>query len=126
MHKSKHHLAEPDVQNRNQYQTFRLTESEAAELVDHARAAGLSVSELVRRRVLGHPAPVAAAPELNRLAWAEMSKTTANLNQLCHHLNEIRVRGIVEVLNLMMVKSLLELVVEKVQKLRNELIGAPA
>lgn len=35
--------------------TFRLSETDRKDLVEQASAAGLSVSEYVRRRALGHP-----------------------------------------------------------------------
>lgn len=35
--------------------TFRLSEKDRKDLVDQATAAGLSVSEYIRRRALGHP-----------------------------------------------------------------------
>ena len=124
MHKSKHHLAEPNAKNRDRYQTFRVDESEARELVDHASAAGLSVSQLVRRRALGQPAPQAAAPELNRRAYQELARTAANLNQLTHHMNEARVAGQTQVLDLVQVKSLLQKALFEVSALRADLLGA--
>ena len=124
MHKSKHHLAPADDENRNQYQTFRLTVGEAGELVGHAVAAGISVSELVRRRVLGHAAPVAAAPALNREAYAQLARSASNLNQLTHHLNMAQVAGQSEAIELATVRALLEKLLFEVSKLRAELLGA--
>ena len=124
MHKSKHHFCEGDVGSRNRYQTFRLTEREASELVDHARASGHSVSQLVRLRALGQAAPQAAAPELNRRAYEELARTTGNLNQLAHHMNEVRIAGQTQVVDLVQVKSLLQKTLSQVAGLRADLLGA--
>ena len=123
MHKSKHHFADGEAGSRNRYQTFRLTESEAGELVEHARSSGHSVSQLVRLRVLGQPAPVAAAPELNRAAYEELARTAANLNQLAHHLNEVRVASAAEIIDLVQVKALVQKALAEVADLRAELLG---
>ena len=124
MHKSKHHFADGEAGSRNRYQTFRLTESEAGELVEHARTSGHSVSQLVRLRVLGQPAPVAAAPELNRAAYAELARTAGNLNQLAHHLNVVRVAGKSEIIDLVQVKTLVQKALFEVSALRADLLGA--
>ena len=124
MHKSKHHLAEPDEKNRDRYQTFRVTEGEARELVNHASAAGLSVSQLIRRRALGQPAPQAAAPELNRIAYQELARTAANLNQIAHHLNQTQVSGRAEIFDLVQVKALVQKALSQVAGLRADLLGA--
>ena len=125
MHKSKHHSGEPgrDGQARDRYCTFRLREMEATELADHAAASGRSVSQLVRLRVIGQPPPVAAAPLANRKMYEDLARTTANLNQLCHHLNEAAARGLPEVLQLVEVKTLLVGVMKRVSALRADLLG---
>jgi hypothetical protein len=124
VHKSKHHFGEAAVQHRNRYQTLRVTEDESRELVEHARYAGLSVSQLVRQRALGQRAPVAAAPALNREAYQELSRTASNLNQLTHHLNQVQLSGQVQVIDLAQVRALLEKTIDQVAALRADLVGA--
>ena len=124
MHKSKHHFAAGEAGSRNRYQTFRLTEREASELVDHARASGHSVSQLVRMRALGQAAPRAAAPEVNRGAYQELARTAANLNQLAHHLNQTQVSGRAEIFDLVQVKALVQKALSQVAGLRADLLGA--
>ena len=126
MHKSKFHSGEPgrNGQVRDCYQTFRLTESEAAELAEHAGATGLSVSQLVRERVLGKPPPVAAAPLANHeLAW-QLSKTNGNFNQFVQHLNEARASGQYPVIDLEKGIDLVMKVDQNVKTLRADLTGA--
>ena len=126
MHKSKFHSGEAgrDGQVRDRYCTFRLTDLEAVELAEHAESSGRSVSQLVRLRVTGQPPPVAAAPLANRQMYEDLARTTANLNQLCHHLNDASARGLPEVLELVEVKTLVVDVLTKVNTLRADLIGA--
>jgi hypothetical protein len=60
-----------------------LNDSELA-VVDSVKS-GLRRAEVVRMLINGNlPAPI---PELNALAWTELSKSAANLNQIAHHLN---------------------------------------
>ena len=111
-------------ENRTVFHTVRFAPDEAAEVVEHAQAVGLSVSALMRARVLGHALPRGAAPTLNLTAWRELAGTAANLNQLSHHLNHSAlVTGRAEV-DLAEVKNLVELVNEKLKKVRLQLIGA--
>lgn len=124
MHKSKHHFGSAEVASRSRYQTVRVTEAEARELVEHARSAGLSVSQLLRHRALGQRAPVAAAPALNREAYAELARTASNLNQLAHHLNQVQVSGQAQVIDLAAVRALIQKAIDEVAKLRTELVGA--
>lgn len=125
MHKSKNHCQDADSERaRTSYQTFRVTPAESAELVGHARAAGLSVSQLVRSRVLGLRAPVAAAPLLNRQAYTELARTAANLNQLAHHLNQVQVSGQAQVIDLAAARALIQKTLDELAGLRADLIGA--
>lgn len=62
--------------------TFRLTPAERDELKDHAHLARISVSALVRHRVLGLPAPKAAVPTINSQVYTELGRVGNNLNQL--------------------------------------------
>ena len=126
MHKSKFHSGEPgkDGQARDRYQTFRLTESESAELAEHAGQCGRSVSQLVRLRVLGQPPPVAAAPAANREMYTELAGSASNLNQFMHRINEARARGEHHVFDLDKGTDLVQEVNKNVTALRAELIGA--
>ena len=129
MHKSKHHSGEPgrDGQARDRYQTFRLTELEAAELAEHASQCGRSVSQLVRLRVLGQPAPLAAAPLANWEMYSGLSPTTSNLNQIAHAFNESMARGESGLTNMeevREVKSTVEKLGFQLAELRADLIGA--
>ena len=126
MHKSKHHSGEPGKggQARDRYCTFRLTQAEAAELDSAAEATGLSVSQLVRRRALGLPAPLAAAPLANHQLASELSKTNANLNQFVQHLNEARASGQHPVIDLAKGIDLVVKIDGNVRLLRADLIGA--
>ena len=126
MHKSKQHSGEPgkEGQARDQYQTFRLTKLEAAELAEHAELSGHSVSQVVRIRVLGHPPPLAAAPLANHALASELSKTNANLNQFVQHLNEARATGKYPVIDLEDGINLVVKVDGNVRLLRADLVGA--
>lgn len=125
MHKSKIHCDDPDLPGgRFCYHTVRMTALEGAELAAHARQAGVSISKLIRQRSLGQRAPVAAAPELNRAAYAELARTAGNLNQLAHHLNQVQVAGQAQVIDLAQVRALLEKTIDQVGGLRADLIGA--
>ena len=128
MHKSKLHSGEPGRlgQARDQYQTFRLTEFESAELAEHAASCGLSVSRLVGLRALNKPAPRAAAPLANREMYSGLAPTTSNLNQLAHHFNEAEARGEPGLTDMGEVARVKKLVLElgvQVAELRADLIG---
>lgn len=111
-------------ENRIVFHTVRFAPDEAAELVAHAQATGLSVSALIRARVLGHPTPRGAAPAVNLAAWRELASTASNLNQLAHRLNASALAGEPAEISLDQVKALLSDLAEKVKKVRLELIGA--
>lgn len=68
--------------------SFALPPASRDELKDHAHAARISVSELIRRRVLGHPAPKAAVPALNARAYSDLGQVGNNLNQIAKKANE--------------------------------------
>ena len=124
MHDSKIHCQLPDAESLSCYQTYRSTPFEAARLKAYARAAGVSVSELTRRRVHGQHPPMAAAPPMNLEAYAALARTTANLNQLTQHANEQRAAGITVVMELAQLKALLQKLLSEVLDLRIDLIGA--
>jgi hypothetical protein len=58
----------------------RLTVDELAAIAGEAESCGITVSELVRRRLLGRRLP-RAVPRINREAWARLGPLAANLNQ---------------------------------------------
>ncbi len=71
---------------RDNWITVRVNGAERALMEARAAAAGLDVGAYVRamglrRRVVG------VVPEVNREAWAELARTTANVNQIAAHLN---------------------------------------
>jgi hypothetical protein len=124
MHDSKRHCQTPEVESLTCYQTYRSTPGEAAKLKEHARLAGVSVSELTRRRVHGHAAPAAAAPEINMKAYAEYSRLGGNLNQIAHDMNSRRLAGIQDVLDHAQLRALVEKLLIANAELRADLIGA--
>lgn len=110
-----------DHEDQTVWLSFRLTPVEREELRAHAVAARISVSELVRRRVLGLPEPKAAVPTVNVQLRADLSPVANNLNQLTkqvHQAGEVlpaHIQPLGRVLGLL--KSLLD-------QVRLELIGA--
>ncbi|PRY91732.1 plasmid mobilization protein [Donghicola tyrosinivorans] len=72
------------AETRSRYLNIRLTETELAWLRD--KAAGAQLSDFARRRLLGK-GEVRPIPEINQLAWEQLARTAANLNQLTHHAN---------------------------------------
>lgn len=58
----------------------RLTSDELVAIAGEAESCGITVSELVRRRLLGRRLP-RAVPRINREAWARLGPLAANLNQ---------------------------------------------
>ena len=123
MHDSKRHCQEPEAESLSCYQTYRSTPGEAARLKEHARLAGISISELTRRRVHGHPEPKAAAPAANLEMYGALQHTTVNFNQMTRHANTQAVTGEAAVLDLAQVKALLLKMDVQVAALRADLIG---
>lgn len=111
-------------ENRTGWLTVRLTDAEVAEVKGHADVSGISASELIRRRVLGQRLPKGSAPEINRAAWADLARTAGNLNQLTHHLNIQNLKGGEAMVESGEVKNLVRTLVDQVQKVRLELLGA--
>jgi hypothetical protein len=62
----------------------RMTEAELAAAAAVAVSCGLSLSELVRRRLAGRRLP-RAVPAVNRDAWSRLGPLAANLNQYARH-----------------------------------------
>lgn len=112
-------------ENRTEFHTVRLTPAEAAEVAEHAEACGLSISALIRRRVLGLALPEGSAPPLNLSAWRELAHLAGNFNQMVKHANEQRVNG-VAVLDLDAVKNLLTKLDGALKVVRLLLLGVKA
>ena len=112
------------MENKSVFHTLRVTPTEAAELVEHAAACGLSVSALLRARALGHPLPKGSAPAVNLTAWRELSGLAGRLNQIAHHANEQRVIEGNAVLDLVQVQQLLVKTLSTLQLVRQQLLGA--
>jgi len=64
----------------------KVTPVERAVLEERAATAGLDVGVYVRVMGLGRRV-VGVVPEVNRGAWGELARTTANVNQIAAHLN---------------------------------------
>ena len=112
-----------DGVKRDRLVTVRLTLEEHAELVQHAKLAGISMSQLVRFRVLGLDEPKARVPALNITAWHDFGRALGNLNQLVHHLNQQAKVGHA-VVQMVQVKVLISELVGLVKGVRRLLIGA--
>lgn len=115
-------MARPVSKNgyREKRLTVRFSEAEWEEIANECNKAQVSISDFVRAKTIGgkllrsRKPPV---PELNRVAYMEMARTQANLNQIAHQLNAGK-------------SSDSELILETIQKLyqetlklRMELIG---
>lgn len=76
----------PEAEQRRHPVTCRLTDAER----DHVDASRGKVTrgEFIRRAAL--KAAPRVVPEVNREAWVELARLSANLNQLLRHLNERR------------------------------------
>lgn len=87
---------------RDRFKTFRFTEAELTRLNAHAKAAGRTLSDYVRSRVLDTDERVPAKSrregtlssrsEFALLSLAEqMRRVGVNLNQIAHRMNEQRI-----------------------------------
>jgi hypothetical protein len=73
----------PDDKKRKHAVTCRLTDEEQAHV--EALRGAISAGEWIRRAALS--APPRIVPQLNREAWAELSRAAANLNQIAKAVN---------------------------------------
>ena len=87
--------------------------AERVQLNKIAGYAGLGLSSFIRKCALSKPINI--LPTINAERWGELARTTANLNQLLHHINEGRVHGVDTLL--------LTKLLAQVQALRQQLIG---
>jgi hypothetical protein len=81
----------------------------------HPFTAGRSVAEHFRRAEKNQRPASLPAPEINRNAWVQLSRTTSNLNQLTHAVNVGRATGVE-------LKTLIDLRIQ-VEHLRSALLG---
>lgn len=90
-----------------------LTTAERSAIESKSRRVGLSVSVFLREAALGKR--LVALPSVNIDQWQELSKTTANLNQIARRLN----MG----LHPDLPPALLDTLAAQVQALRQDLLG---
>lgn len=87
---------------RDRFKTFRFTEAEIARLNSHAKAAGRTLSDYVRTRLLDgdrpesgrrsrEPLPSSRSEFALRSLAEQMRRVGVNLNQIAHRMNEQRV-----------------------------------
>jgi hypothetical protein len=89
----------------------------------HARAAGISISQLTRIRVHGHKEPQAAAPAANLEMYGALQHTTHNFNQMTKNSNIQVLSGKSMVLDFAVFIALLQRMDVQVAALRADLIG---
>jgi hypothetical protein len=70
----------------------RLTADELAAITAEAQSCGITLSELVRRRLLGRRLP-RAVPLLNQDAWSRLGPLAANLNQYVRAIHQGQAAG---------------------------------
>lgn len=116
-------IMKTDSENRTVFHTVRFSPAEAVEVAEHASVVGLSISALIRARVLGHPLPRGAAPAINLTAWRELASCASNFNQLSRHLNTAALAGGQPVLDFYGVKDLVLEVEQNLKKVRLQLLG---
>jgi len=81
---SKRKQDDPPVEEVRSHQVKIMLNDKEISLLDDVRGR-LNRAEVMRYLLMDKmPAPV---PALNTLAWTELSRASANLNQLTHHLN---------------------------------------
>lgn len=95
----------------------RLTPAEHAVLCEKAKHAGLAVGELLRHAATDLPVPKPPVPAVNRQSYIAFGRFAANLNQLAKAANS----GLPVSVDL----QELEHLIQEVQWLRAELMGAP-
>ncbi len=99
----------------------RLNDVERAELERRAAGAGMAeIGTYLRRAVLAQRPPRAVVPEVNRGAWGELARTTANVNQIAAHLNG---GGRFDERGTPRVAQALDAVRDELDRLRSVLIG---
>jgi len=94
----------------------RLTAGELAAVAEEAESCGITLSDLVRRRLLKRQLP-RAVPWLNREAWSRLGPLAANLNQYVRAIHQGQAAGAP--------LALLEQLRGEVRALRRALIDDP-
>jgi hypothetical protein len=94
----------------------RLSPSEYALLKDRAAHMGMTPAQWLREAALSRRLPSPPVPAINRSAYAELARLSANLNQLARHAN----RGE----SVQLDANLLQKLGLEVRRLRLYLIGA--
>jgi phosphate uptake regulator len=107
--------------------TVRFTPEEAEEINQAAEAKGLTVSELIRRSVLGLPVPkrmsskrLAKKNEVFREYLSELNRIGVNINQIARYCNRYREVDVLVLESLINIERKLS---EMLNKLYAELIG---
>lgn len=95
---------------------LRMTAGERQQAEEAATAAGLTLSAYLRSRTLGK-AVKGIVPAVNRQAYAELSRSTSNLNQIAAHLNSGNH------VDLESLRRLLTSTADEVRRLRLALLG---
>lgn len=99
--------------------TFKATEQEHRALKTLANQAGLTVSDLIRSKVLGSTVKrLIDVPKVNIEVYRALARTAANLNQMTRHLNEGRVRGEDRSISKNALRGTLEAMYKRIQELR--------
>ncbi len=111
----------PDHERRTHLIGVFVNEGELAELRRRGEATGMTdLATYLRRAVLAQRAPRAVVPEVNRGAWGELARTTANVNQIAAHLNG---GGRFDERGTPRVAQALDAVRDELDRLRSVLIG---
>ncbi len=93
-----------------------LTPAEREEIVAKAKQARLSLASFLRIAALGHP--IHCVPVINGERWAELARTTANLNAMAMKVHTGEVSNIPE--------QVLDELSEQVETVRRLLMGESA
>ena len=92
-----------------------LTPAEREEIVSKAREARLSLATFLRTAALGHP--IHCVPVINGERWAELARTTANLNALAAKIHSGEIAYLPE--------QVLDELRDQVESVRRLLLGEP-
>ena len=107
--------------NKTRVAYVRLTVEDHAALRVRAAKVGVSLAEFLRRA--GLSAPIRVVPDANRRAWTALARTAANLNQIAHHLNAVRLIGREPIINDDLLRRDLGRMERALGELRRLLIG---
>ena len=82
----------PPDQLRSKRLSVYVTEDEFSELTRRAELVSMRTPAYLRESGLERLPPT--VPEINQIAWLELSKSAANLNQIARHLNQGKLVGV--------------------------------